>query len=93
MVRVGDHDISTTDDGPHQDVALSSIHSHEKYDAYLDIHDIMIITLANDVRFNGKYNTFTISIESLIKFYLILVFFFVLCSQIAFVQFAYQSVV
>lgn len=58
MVRVGEHDSTTTSDGVHQDdirVVRSDAHSHFDKDVMID--DIAILHLARDIRFSGKMNS------------------------------------
>lgn len=59
VVRLGEHNISTTDDGPHQDIPVCYADKHEKYINDLNINDIALITLTHDAKFNGKSNVFS----------------------------------
>lgn len=54
VVRLGEHDLSTLSDGPHQDVPICYIDEHEKYIDHLSVNDIAMVTLAEDVEFNDR---------------------------------------
>lgn len=54
VVRLGEHDTLTTDDGKHEDIAIDRIEVHEKYVRTPKVNDIAIVYLANDVKFTGK---------------------------------------
>lgn len=54
VVRLGEHDIRTTDDGLHKDVRVKNSVPHEEYNGALDINDIGIVYLARDVIFTGE---------------------------------------
>lgn len=53
FVRLGEHDTSTTEDGPHKDVLINYIDRHEDFNSDLRINDIAIIHLWEDVSFTG----------------------------------------
>lgn len=53
---MAEHDLTTTEDGPHLDVDVAYVDDHEQYDADLDINDIAMVYLENDVEFTGKLN-------------------------------------
>lgn len=44
----------TTKDGEHQDIPITYQKSHEDFSRKLKIHDISMVYLAHDVKFNGK---------------------------------------
>lgn len=54
-VRLGEYDTRTTDDGPHLDVLISKVQSHEDFEPDLFLNDIAILTLERSVEFNGKF--------------------------------------
>lgn len=53
IVRLGEHDMSTTDDGAHQDIRVCNADKHEQFNDDLNINDIAMITLVRDVEFTG----------------------------------------
>lgn len=53
LVRLGEYDQSTTNDGEHQDIPIDHAVKHKKFDFVNMIYDIAIIHLAHDVDFNG----------------------------------------
>lgn len=55
MVRLGEHDFTTTKDGQHQDIRIALAEPHEKHDDVLKLNDIAILHLYYDVLFNGNY--------------------------------------
>lgn len=58
FVRLGEYDIRTDDDGPHEDIGISSIVPHEEYNDPLKINDIALLHLVRHVKFKG--HTFSI---------------------------------
>lgn len=58
---MGEHDTSTTDDGPHKDMLVMKIDRHEDYNDEMRINDIAIIRLWGDVEFTGAANLFLLS--------------------------------
>lgn len=54
VVRLGEHDTRTTDDGQHKDVRVKNSIPHKEYSGVLDINDIGIVYLARDVIFTGE---------------------------------------
>lgn len=54
VVRLGEHDTLTTEDGQHEDVDIASIEVHEKYVRTPKVNDIAIVYLKKDVTFTGK---------------------------------------
>ena len=56
VIRLGEHDLTTLDDGPNLDVPVAHAKKHEHYDEDLDINDIAMITLEDDVEFTGKFH-------------------------------------
>lgn len=56
MVRVGEHDVSTTTDGSHKDIPIIHVEKHPAYNISGDAkYDIMILYLENDVQITGKF--------------------------------------
>lgn len=53
-MRLGEYDIRTIDDGPHEDIEVLRWEPHQQYDSRLIIHDIGMIYLNRDVIFNGE---------------------------------------
>lgn len=53
VIRLGEHDLLTSEDGPHLDVDVGRAEMHEKYDEDLDVNDIAMIYLEDDVEFTG----------------------------------------
>lgn len=58
MVRLGEYDITTTDDGPHEDIQIDHVEGHEDHHPILGINDIAIVYLKYHVNFNCKLNMF-----------------------------------
>lgn len=58
VVRLGEHDTTTTDDGPHKDMLVMRIEKHEDYNDEMRINDIAIIRLWGDVSFTGAAKLF-----------------------------------
>lgn len=54
QVRLGEHDTSTTTDGPNVDVNIKKIITHPEYNKPFMSRDIAILELENDVDFSGK---------------------------------------
>lgn len=50
---MGEHEIGSTKYGPHKDIGIALILSHEKFDSVLWINDIAMIYLERDVQFTG----------------------------------------
>ena len=63
FVRLGEYDISRTDDGTHQDMEIFRVFPHRKYVRTPKINDIAIVLLYRDVEFTGKLDIF-FSVES-----------------------------
>lgn len=53
VVRLGEHEIGSKMYGPHKDVEIALILSHENFDSVLWINDIAMIYLDQDVEFTG----------------------------------------
>lgn len=53
VVRLGEHKIGSTIYGPHKDIAIALILSHDNFDGVLWINDIAMIYLERDVEFTG----------------------------------------
>lgn len=53
-MRLGEHDVTITDDGPHEDVNVIKIEKYPGYNKPFLVHDIAILTLAHDVKFSCK---------------------------------------
>lgn len=53
-MRLGEHDISTTKDGKHEDIDIVGAKKHEQYIKNTGINDIAVLYLKKDVKFNGK---------------------------------------
>lgn len=64
FARLGEHDIRTEDDGPHQDVKVVHTESHGNYIRRQGLNDIGILYLERDVDFTGRIQNFNFS-----KFY------------------------
>lgn len=54
VVRLGEHDIRTTDDGAHLDISPDRVESHENWNATLMISDIAVVYFKDDIEFNGR---------------------------------------
>lgn len=54
MVRLGEYNTSTTEDGQHLDVSIADAESHGNWNLRWLINDIGIVYLDEDVVFNGK---------------------------------------
>lgn len=54
-MRLGEHDLTTTDDGPHEDIKITHVEKHSEYSAR--INDIAIIYLEHDVTFTGNFTS------------------------------------
>lgn len=54
FVRLGEFDTRHEDDGPHEDIEVSSSVQHENYNDLLKVNDIMILYLRHHVVFKGK---------------------------------------
>lgn len=54
LVRFGEYDLRTTKDGRHKDIHVSHAETHVKYNKLFHLHDIGIVFLKFDVKFNGK---------------------------------------
>lgn len=61
IVRLGEHDTTTEEDGKHIDVPIARAEKHEKYTILTRINDIAVILLAQDVEFTGCRNLFLLS--------------------------------
>lgn len=58
VVRLGEHDTTTTTDGAHVDMLVMRFEQHEAFDTDLKINDIAIIHLWSDVSFTGAAEIF-----------------------------------
>lgn len=56
IVRLGEHDIATEDDGATDDVEIAHVVPHPEYDSELQLNDIAIVHLKHDIEFTGKLN-------------------------------------
>lgn len=54
IVRLGEHDTTTEEDGKHIDVPIARAEKHANYTILTRINDIAVILLAQDVEFTGK---------------------------------------
>lgn len=54
IVRLGEHDTTTEEDGKHIDVPIARAEKHEKYNVITRLNDIAVILLAQDVEFTGR---------------------------------------
>lgn len=55
FVRLGEHDLSTTYDGLHQDISIDRAVPHENYDPVMLYNDIAILYLERHVQFSGEF--------------------------------------
>lgn len=55
FVRLGEHDLRTTEDAPHKDIVIHRSVPHKEFDPELKLNDIAIIYLSRDVEFSGEY--------------------------------------
>lgn len=53
-MRLGEHNIKTTNDGSHDDIAIVRSRPHELYNINNKPNDIAILYLARDATFSGK---------------------------------------
>lgn len=53
-MRLGEFDVSTESDGPHQDIRIDHVVRHEKFDKFHMINDVAILHLVRDVEFTGN---------------------------------------
>lgn len=67
VARLGEHDITTLSDGPHEDVPIIKRKMHPDYDDNEITNDIAVLTLAYDVNITGKnlayWNEYSISLQ------------------------------
>lgn len=54
FVRLAEHDLTINSDGPHQDVIVSSVMTHNQFIPKDKINDIAVLYLQHDVDFTGK---------------------------------------
>lgn len=54
LVRLGEHDVTSTTDGEVVDVEVTRSVPHENYNKKDGTNDIAILQLANDVEFTSK---------------------------------------
>lgn len=54
VVRLGEYDLRTEDDGPHEDILIDRAVPHASYHELFGVNDIAMIYLEHDVEFNGK---------------------------------------
>lgn len=54
VVRLGEYDLRTEDDGPHEDILIDRGVPHTSYSELFGVNDIAMIYLEHDVEFNGK---------------------------------------
>lgn len=55
VIRLGEHDRRTTDDGQHQDIGIVRAAAHEDYSSRYMINDIAVLFLERDVEFTGEF--------------------------------------
>lgn len=55
FARLGEYDLETTDEVPHQDVVIARSVPHKEFDPEMKLNDIAIIYLSRDVKFTGEY--------------------------------------
>lgn len=60
FARLGEYDTKDENDGPHEDIEISSSVSHEEFDDPLKINDIALIHLVRDVVFKGELTQISI---------------------------------
>lgn len=66
VVRVGDHDRSTTNDGEHEDIPITHVEKHAAYNISGDAkNDIMILYLKRDIKITGKNLIVVVDLHSL----------------------------
>lgn len=53
FARLGEHDVRTETDGPHQDVLITGKTVHPQYNKDLLIFDVAVLKLQEDLKFNG----------------------------------------
>lgn len=54
-VRLGEYNISTTDDGKHETIRVDHAVAHKQFRIGGGINDIAIVFLVQDVEFTGKF--------------------------------------
>lgn len=54
FVRLGEHDLRTTDDGPHQNIPIVRSVKHPQQYSYYKLNDIAVLHLELDVEFSGE---------------------------------------
>lgn len=54
VARLGEHDLTRTDDSPHQDILIARSVAHEYHEPSLKLNDIGILHLQHDAEFSGK---------------------------------------
>lgn len=59
-VRLGEYDISTTEDGKHGTIRVDHAIAHKKFHRGVGINDIALVFLVEDVEFTGKFIHFSI---------------------------------
>lgn len=52
FVRLGEHDLSTTNETKHVDIKIKDFKRHENYDPKYKLRDIAILTLEKDIEFS-----------------------------------------
>lgn len=58
FARLGEHDVRTEADGPHEDVLITAKRTHPQYNKDLLIYDVAVLTLQRDLTFNGMRKYF-----------------------------------
>lgn len=61
---MGEYDIRVENDGPHEDIEISSSVPHEEYNDPLKINDIALIHLVRHVEFKGHIFLFEIEVAT-----------------------------
>lgn len=81
-VRLGEYDISTTDDGKHETIRVDHAVANKQFRRGVGINDIAIVFLVEDVEFTGKFRSVSL-------------FLFVGCSatQKLFIQFFLSNLI
>lgn len=78
VARLGEYDISTTEDGKHETIRVDHAVAHKLFRRGVGINDIGLVYLVEDVEFTGEFQSFVfiffLRIFKLKKFYLIINF-------------------
>lgn len=59
FARLGERDLRTEDDGPHQDIPIARSVAHEQYDPVWKFNDIAMLHLERDVEFSGGIQNYS----------------------------------